>query len=146
MSEERSGFWQTVGMCGEPGVEVTLLNLKPLAVDTPGFVAVAGDTTSMPVYSGDKQFDVVFSNSVIEHVGEMEDQRRIADEIGASGGATTCRRRIVTSRWSRHFLFRFLVPCRSGCAFPARVTSRSVRTRASPTARSASVWRVRSGC
>lgn len=41
---------------------------------------VAGDARDMHMFR-DGEFDVCFSNSVIEHVGNFEDQRRMAAEI-----------------------------------------------------------------
>lgn len=59
---------------------VTLLN-TPRAKDDLGGSAswVAGDGRALPFR--DRSFDVVFSNSVIEHVGDRESQRRFAREV-----------------------------------------------------------------
>lgn len=99
-------YWETVGMGGDPQIDVTLLNLQVAEVDAPGMHAVAGDATAMPEF-GDKQFDVVFSNSVIEHVGTFDDQRRMAAEVKRIG------RRYYVQTPNRyfpmepHFLFPF---------------------------------------
>lgn len=67
-------------------VHVTLLNVSAPQVDEPGFLSVSGDGRSMPQFV-DREFDIVFSNSTIEHVGTYEDQRRMADEIRRIGRA-----------------------------------------------------------
>ncbi len=46
---------------------------------------VAGDGRQLPFR--DQSFDVVFSNSVIEHVGDVESQRRFARELARVGRA-----------------------------------------------------------
>lgn len=46
---------------------------------------VAGDGRLLPF--ADRAFDIVFSNSVIEHVGDAESQRRFADEVSRVGRA-----------------------------------------------------------
>jgi SAM-dependent methyltransferase len=46
---------------------------------------VAGDGRALPFR--DRAFDVVFSNSVIEHVGDAESQRRFAREVTRVGCA-----------------------------------------------------------
>jgi hypothetical protein len=63
---------------------ITLLN-TPRAKDDLGGAAcwVAGDGRSLPFRDG--AFDVVFSNSVIEHVGSRDSQERFAREVARVG-------------------------------------------------------------
>jgi hypothetical protein len=82
-------FWQAIGMPSPDRYHVTLLNLggaKPEGVD--GFSFVQGDACELPFERGD--FDVVLSNSVIEHVGDRQHQERMARRI-----AEVCHRYIV---------------------------------------------------
>lgn len=65
---------------------ITLLNLgfpAGLAESYPGFTYVTGDGCALPFDDG--AFDVVFSNSVIEHLGTWENQRRFAAEVRRTG-------------------------------------------------------------
>jgi hypothetical protein len=59
---------------------VTLLNLP-----TDGEADVVGDGRYLPFR--DRSFDIVFSNSVIEHIASAEDQRRFAEEVRRTGRA-----------------------------------------------------------
>jgi hypothetical protein len=73
-------FW-TLMTGGELGdVRVTLLNIEDQQVVSEKFVSAVGDARNMPRFKT-KSFDVVFSNSVIEHVGKFADQRRMANEV-----------------------------------------------------------------
>lgn len=99
-------FWnQMTG--GDPGnVRVTLLNIEHQTVTSEKFVSAVGDARAMPQYAP-RSFDVVFSNSVIEHVGSYDDQRRMANEVMRVG-----RRYWVQTPNKRfplepHFLFPF---------------------------------------
>jgi hypothetical protein len=75
---------------------LTFLNL-PSALAPPPWPAhlIAADGRSLPFR--DQSFDVVFSNSVIEHVGSFEDQRTFASEIARVG------RRYWVQTPNRHF-------------------------------------------
>ena len=50
----------------------------------PQIRSVAGTAIDMSEFA-ENQFDVVFSNSVIEHVGGIAEQRRMADEVRRVG-------------------------------------------------------------
>ena len=77
-------FWNLM-TGGDPGdVRVTLLNIDRQPATSDKFLSVEGDARSMPQFA-DKSFDVVFSNSVIEHVGSYADQARMANEVKRVG-------------------------------------------------------------
>ena len=62
---------------------VALLNTTREERPESGWIFVAGDGRSLPFR--DRSFDIVFSNSVIEHVGEKAGQRRFASEVARVG-------------------------------------------------------------
>jgi hypothetical protein len=65
---------------------LTLLNTPRARADLAGAASwVAGDGRQLPFR--DDAFDIVFSNSVIEHVGDRESQRRFAREVMRVGRA-----------------------------------------------------------
>jgi hypothetical protein len=105
-----AGFWNAVSENTLTGLEVTLLNLAFPSETGARFPRVLGDARHMPFLS-DHEFDVVFSNSVLEHLGTFEDQSRMAAEVRRVG-----RRYFVQtpSKWfplEPHFLvpaFQFL--------------------------------------
>lgn len=79
-------FWKSMGFRYFNDVSITLLNLHK--VDVPdvydNVFSEVGDATDLSRYD-DKQFDLVFSNSVIEHVGNFEKQRKMAAEMKRIG-------------------------------------------------------------
>lgn len=76
--------WRDLGLAGDPTVQITILNLTRLPSGFDNVVTTAGDARDMSRYA-DGSFDVVYSNSVIEHVGGPDDIRRMAGEIRRIG-------------------------------------------------------------
>lgn len=76
-------FWEKMEfICDD--VAVVLYNLFPIVTTCPGLSSRQGDARDMHEF-GDRAFDIVFSNSVIEHVGSYEQQRQMADEVRRVG-------------------------------------------------------------
>jgi hypothetical protein len=60
--------------------QVTLVNLSTFAVEDARLASVAGDARDLHTFD-DMSFDVVHSNSVIEHVGRWSDMEAMANEV-----------------------------------------------------------------
>lgn len=78
------GFWERMDFVAEPDIAITVLNLDPQPVKYDGFTSIVGDATDLSLFSSGS-FDVVFSNSVIEHVGDSVQQSRMAREVERVG-------------------------------------------------------------
>ncbi len=77
-------FWEVVGFTDKEHCHVTLLNLFKPEVKYDNFTGIAGDATNLVDFKTN-QFDIVFSNSVIEHVGNFSNQKLMANEIQRVG-------------------------------------------------------------
>jgi hypothetical protein len=77
-------FWKTVGADVWDGIKLTFLNVFPIDVSGTNAKSVVGDARSIYQF-GDNEFDVVFSNSTIEHVGCLDDQQKMANEVRRIG-------------------------------------------------------------
>lgn len=72
-------YWINMGF-DETDVNITLLNLSEQTTSLPGFFSIVGDATNL-IGLADNSFDIVFSNSVIEHLYTKENQRKMAKEV-----------------------------------------------------------------
>jgi hypothetical protein len=99
-------FWTLMPSLKQRDIKVTLLNIEHQAVTSSQFVSAVGDARAMPEY-GNGQFDVVFSNSVIEHVGSYENQRRMAQEVQRVGKRYWVQTPNKRFPLEPHFLFPF---------------------------------------
>lgn len=101
----RPDFWQHSGFLDEDrDIEITFLNIE--AVDHPDFTCLIGDARDLSRFK-DNEFDIVFSNSVIEHVGNYQQQRRMADEIKRVGKRYFVQTPNLYFPIEPHFLFPF---------------------------------------
>ncbi|MBN3584720.1 class I SAM-dependent methyltransferase [Algoriphagus aestuarii] len=77
-------FWKDSSLPENPKIEITLLNLTEEKTTHPRIKSVIGDATNMPEFETNR-FDLVFSNSVIEHLYSWENQVKMANEIQRVG-------------------------------------------------------------
>ena len=80
-------FWHQMQFADQAGVEIVVLNhdAGELAeMTSPSgktvFQRVIGDACAMPEFA-DNEFDVIFSNSVLEHVGDFDRQKMMMEEV-----------------------------------------------------------------
>ncbi|WP_373087830.1 class I SAM-dependent methyltransferase [Sneathiella sp.] len=73
-------FWEQVGFAGRSDVDVVAINLAAGESGFDNIKIVKGDACNLSEF-GDQEFDIAFSNSVIEHLFTFENQRRMAEEV-----------------------------------------------------------------
>lgn len=77
-------YWERMNFTNNPNTHITLLNLEEVPVKNKNFKSVKGDACDLSMFK-DRQFDIVYSNSVIEHLFSFKNQKKMADEIRRVG-------------------------------------------------------------
>jgi hypothetical protein len=75
-----SYFWQNSALLSIPGLRITLLNFQLEETSHPSLHSIQGDATDLHEFKNG-HFDLVFSNSVIEHLYTLEQQQKMASEV-----------------------------------------------------------------
>jgi len=76
--------WQKIDFSSLGDIEVRLLNILPQQEVEAPFFSVVGDGRDLSRYA-DQEFDLVYSNSVINMVDNFADQKQMAQEIRRVG-------------------------------------------------------------
>lgn len=80
-----AAFWRMMNYQPPPACEIVLLNTVAQREELPvGMRSMIGDARDMACFA-DQSFEIVFSNSVIEHLGSWNDQTRMAAEVRRVG-------------------------------------------------------------
>ena len=99
-------FWSKANFSKEKESHIVLSNLEPTETTSANFISHVGDATNMKEFE-DNSFDIIFSNSVIEHVGDFGKQKDMADEIRRLGKAYFVQTPNKYFPIEPHFLFPF---------------------------------------
>lgn len=98
-------FWEIVAFTNTPH-KIILLNTYSVRTTYPNFVSVVGDARRLTMFE-DQSIDIVFSNSVIEHLGTFENQFAMAREVERVGKKYYIQTPSYAFPIEPHFLF----PC-----------------------------------
>jgi hypothetical protein len=109
-------YWLNMGLA-DTDIQITLLNLSIQQTTSPNFYSVVGDATDLNNYA-DKSFDIVYSNSVIEHLFTKENQKKMADEVMRVGKCHFIQTPNYYFPLEPHFLF----PCFQFLSKPIRTS------------------------
>jgi Methyltransferase domain len=75
-----STYWERYGWAGRPDIQIVTLSPEAEEQRHNNIQPLVGDAANLTKF-GDQSFDVVFSNSVIEHLFTFENQQRWAAEV-----------------------------------------------------------------
>jgi len=74
-------YWEVMAdLLGSRQRHITIVNRSAFTVPSDYFTSIAGDARHLPLLP-DMSFDLVHSNSVIEHVGRWNDMKAMAGEV-----------------------------------------------------------------
>lgn len=99
-------FWEMMGIADDKSINFVVLNVAEERTTLPNFEAITGDARNMGDFTAG-QFDIVFSNSVIEHVGDYDQQMKMALEVQRVGKRYFLQTPNRNFPLEPHFLFPF---------------------------------------
>lgn len=95
---------------------ITILNIQLPEEMPPPYKWLEGNACTMDMFQ-DREFDIVFSNSVIEHVGDYTAQRKMANEIIRVGKRYWIQTPYKHFPIEPHFVFPFFQYCPASLKF-----------------------------
>lgn len=101
-----ASFWSMMGWTSDEDIQIVLLNLREIQVSDQKFKSIVGDIKDMSTVK-DQEFDVVFSNSVLQYAWNFSEQQRMADEIQRVGKRYFLQTPNRYFPLEPHFLFPF---------------------------------------
>ena len=99
-------FWEQMNYTSPADINITILNNESIEITLPNFKFIQGSAADMQLFR-ELEFDVVFSNSVIEHLGNIDNQRKMADQIIRTGKKYFVQTPNYYFLIEPHFLFPF---------------------------------------
>ncbi len=73
-------FWENRGLTGNNNFKITVLNIQSEISDYSNIKTINGNVLKLKDFK-ENSFDIVFSNSVIEHLYNFENQKKMAHEV-----------------------------------------------------------------
>ncbi|MCL5031030.1 MAG: class I SAM-dependent methyltransferase [Bacteroidetes bacterium] len=98
-------FWEIQNFCNTIH-KIIILNLTKFETHYPNIASVIGDARDLSMFD-DQSIDIVFSNSVIEHLETHEHQTKMANEIRRVGRRYFIQTHSYYFLLEPHFLFPF---------------------------------------
>ena len=99
-------FWLQMGLLNDTGINLTIINIEDEKINESNIKFIKADARDLSIFS-DKEFDIVFSNSVIEHFNTKEDQLKMAMEVLRTGK----KHYVQTPNYYFPFEPHYLFPC-----------------------------------
>ncbi|MCX7877154.1 MAG: class I SAM-dependent methyltransferase [Ignavibacteria bacterium] len=97
-------FWIQMGIAGNKNYNITLININGEKSSYDNIFLIKADALELEVKYISK-FDLIFSNSLIEHVGDFSKQKSLADIILSSGKPFFIQTPNYYFPFEPHFLF-----------------------------------------
>lgn len=100
-------YWKQMGLLGDPDYELTITNIEePPQSPSSQYSYIKADASSLGMF-GDKSFDIVFSNSMIEHIPQTAKRQQAAGEIARIGKSYLVQTPAYWIAIEPHFLFPY---------------------------------------